>query len=410
MAVIRPFAALRPVPEKATCVAALPYDVFNEEEARKEVERVPLSFLAIDRPETQFPKECETNEIQISREAGKLFRKRKKQGIFQKEICPCFYVYALTRNGRTQTGLAACVLTQEYENGMIRQHEDTRRAKEEERVRHIEACGAQTGPVFLAYRQKKEICRELEKAKRQEPLYDFQAADGVRHQVWKIEEAAAADRLIEMFSEVPALYIADGHHRAAAAVRVCRLRTGEHPNLAQDAPCRSFLAVLFPDNELEILGYHRVVRISEDMASDELLKKLDTVFEVRKKTTAFYPKTKGQIGMYLKNQWYCLNVRFEKQKADPADGLDAALLQSEVLKPFFGIDDPRTSKQLSFVGGTLSPEAFERQYGTENTVLFTLPSVTVGELFAAADAGKRMPPKSTWFEPKLRSGLLIHEI
>lgn len=410
MAVIRPFAALRPVKEAASAVAALPYDVFDRKTAREEVQRHPQSFLAIDRPETQFPDGYDMYAPEVSKKAGQLLRQKKEQGIFRKEDLACLYIYALTRNGRTQTGLAACISVEEYENGTIRRHETTRTDKEKDRIRHIEACGAQTGPVFLAYRSDRTVKQILEKEKDGEPLYDFTAADGVRHQVWKISDPAVIRRLAEQFDKIPRLYIADGHHRAAAAACVCRKYADLKPDAPEDAPFRYFLSVLFPDDELQILEYNRIVNLRSGMMPGEFIEDIGKVFSIQKRNAAFRPEKKGEIGLYLENQWYCLSVRPEIVTDDPVENLDTAMLQREVLAPILGIRDPRTSPDISFKGGLTEPAELEKICRADHSAAFVLYPVSIQELFAVADAGRMMPPKSTWFEPKLRSGLLIHEL
>lgn len=410
MALIRPFAALRPLEDAACEVAALPYDVFTRREAKKEVQRHPASFLAIDRPETQFPDEYDMYAPEVCLKAGQLLEQKKEQGIFLREDCPCLYIYALTGNGRTQTGLAACTSVEEYENGTIRRHETTRKKKEEDRIRHIEACNAQTGPVFLVYRSNPSVKRILEREKNRKPLYDFVAEDGVRHQIWKISRNSVIEELQKQFASISKLYIADGHHRAAAAAGVCRRRLAENPDVPEDAPFRFFLSVLFPDEELRILEYNRIASLPAEMTAEQFLNRIRTVFDIRLRESAFRPAKKGSMGLYLENQWYSLKARPGSMSDDPVEGLDTALLQREVLAPVLGISDPRTSPDLFFVGGKQKPEDLEAVCRETHRAVFVLCPVSMRELLAVADAGKMMPPKSTWFEPKLRSGLLIHEL
>lgn len=410
MALIRPFAALRPLEDAACEVAALPYDVFTRREAKKEVQRHPASFLAIDRPETQFPDEYDMYAPEVCLKAGQLLEQKKEQGIFLREDCPCLYIYALTGNGRTQTGLAACTSVEEYENGTIRRHETTRKKKEEDRIRHIEACNAQTGPVFLIYRSNPSVKRILEREKNRKPLYDFVAEDGVRHQIWKISQNSVIEELQKQFEYIPKLYIADGHHRAAAAAGVCRRRLAENPVAPEDAPFRFFLSVLFPDDELRILEYNRIASLPAGMTAEKFLNCIRNVFDIRPKENAFRPVKKGSIGLYLENHWYCLEMLPERITSDPVESLDTAFLQREVLAPVLGILDPRTSPDLFFVGGNQNPKELERLCRDTRRALFVLYPVSLSELLAVADTGKMMPPKSTWFEPKLRSGLLIHEL
>lgn len=410
MALIRPFAALRPLEDAVCEIAALPYDVFSRREAKEEVRRHPASFLAIDRPETQFPDDYDMYAPEVCLKAGQMLEQKKEQGIFLREDCPCLYIYALTSRGRTQTGLAACTSVEEYENGKIRRHETTRKKKEEDRIRHIEACNAQTGPVFLVYRSSPSVRKILEQEKSRKPLYDFKAEDGVRHQIWKISQNSVMEELQKQFEHIPKLYIADGHHRAAAAAGVCRRRLAEHPEAPEDAPFRFFLSVLFPDDELKILEYNRIATLPEGMTAEKFLRRIGNVFDIRLREHAFRPVKKGNIGLYLENHWYSLEVLPEKISGDPVESLDTALLQREVLAPVLGISDPRTSPDLFFAGGNQNQKDLETLCRGTRRALFVLYPVSLSELLAVADAGEMMPPKSTWFEPKLRSGLLIHEL
>ena len=410
MATIKPFAALRPAKELAAQVAALPYDVYSRQEAAEAVKGHPYSFLNIDRPETQFPAGYDMYAPEVYRKAAELLSTQIRAGIYVRESAPCYYVYALTGNGRTQTGLAACSLVDDYDNGVIRRHENTRAEKEADRIRHVEACGAQTGPVFLAYRKNEKVSRILEEQKNHGPLYDFTAEDGVRHQVWRISDPEIMCMLTDFFAEIPHTYIADGHHRAASAAAVCRKYCREHPKSPGDAEFRYFLSVLFSEEELSIMDYNRVVRDLNGNTPEEFLGKLSRIFSVTAEDQAVRPQKKGEIGLYLNDSWYRLELRPERAESDPVERLDTAMLQREVLSPILGIRDPKTDSRIDFVGGIRGLGELERRCHKDCAAAFAMYPTSMGELFAVADAGKLMPPKSTWFEPKLRSGLLIHGI
>ncbi len=410
MATIRPFAALRPARELAAQAAALPYDVYGEEEAREAVQGHPYSFLNIDRPETQFPAGYDPYAPEVYKKAGELLRRQIQEGVYLRETAPCYYVYALTRNGRTQTGLAACSSLDDYQRGVIRRHENTRAEKEADRIRHVEACGAQTGPVFLAYRRDETVSGILEQQKQQEPLYDFTAEDGIRHQVWRISDPQTIAALTEQFGRIPHTYIADGHHRAASAAAVCRKCCQEQGQISADAEVRYVLSVLFAEDELTILDYNRVVRDLNGYTPEEFLEKLKPVFRITAEDQKVHPRRKGELGLCLGGSWYRLETRPERAADDPVEGLDVALLQREVLAPVLGIRDPKTDRRIDFVGGIRGLEELERRCQEDAAAAFAMYPTSMEELFAVADAGRLMPPKSTWFEPKLRSGLLIHEI
>lgn len=410
MAIIRPFAALRPAAELAAQVAALPYDVYSREEALEAVKGRPYSFLNIDRPETQFPSGYDMYAPEVYRKAGELLQRQKAEGIYVKDPAPCYYIYTLTMDGRSQTGLAACSLAEDYDNGVIRRHENTRAEKEADRIRHVEACRAQTGPVSLAYRRDESVREILEAQKQKKPLYDFTSEDQIRHQVWKISDPEVIRLLTGLFKRIPHTYIADGHHRAASAVNVCRKYSREHPEAPCDAEFRCFLSVLFSEDELKIMDYNRVVSDLNGYTPEGFLAELSAIFRITEQNHMFRPREKGEIGLCLEGSWYCLEARPERKKEDPVGCLDVSLLQREVLSPLLGIDDPKTDPRIDFVGGIRGLKELERRCRKDCAAAFSMYPTSMEELFAVADAGSLMPPKSTWFEPKLRSGLLIHEI
>ncbi len=408
MAIVKPFLCVRPEPGIASRVAALPYDVYSRAEAKAETEREPLSFLRIDRAETQLPDEVDTYADCVYEKAKELLTGMMEDGSFLQETVPCYYVYELTMDGRSQTGIVACSSIDDYASGVIRKHENTRADKEMDRIRHVDACNAQTGPIFLAYRARAEIRGIVDGAKEQEALYDFVSPDGIGHRVWRIGEPGQVRALEAAFSQVPSTYIADGHHRAASAVRVGLKRREENPGWRGDEPFNYFLSVLFPDDELMILDYNRVVKDLNGMTAEEFLEAVSGKFSVERTGGApFRPGRKGTFGMYLDGCWYRLETRREPS-GDPVEDLDVSVLQDTLLGPILGIGDPRTDTRIGFVGGIRGLSELERRCREDMRVAFAMYPTSIGELFQVADASSLMPPKSTWFEPKLRSGLFIH--
>lgn len=407
MAEIRPFGAIRPKKGYESRVAALPYDVFTGEEAKKEVEREPLTFLAIDRPET-----VAAEGENIYRKAGGLLTERMEEGIFIRDELPCFYIYELTSDGRSQTGVGALTKVDDYLTGVTRRHENTRADKEEDRARHVEGCMAQTGPVFLAYRAREEIRMLIEEIRgNQEALYDFTATDGVRNRLWRVQDIEAVESLYEAFEEVKSFYIADGHHRCAAAVSYALKKRGEKPGYTGEEPWNFILSVLFPDDELKIMDYNRAVRDLNGLTERQLLSRISRSFEVEfSGAQPSLPAQKGEFAMCLGDGWYTLFIREELKSGDPVDGLDVTLLQKYLLAPVLGIEEPRTDKRISFIGGIRGTGELEKRVKESSGVAFRLFPTRIDELFRVADAGRLMPPKSTWFEPKLRSGLLLYSL
>ena len=424
MANIKAFRAVRPEPAYAAEIAALPYDVYDEAEARKATAGKPLSFLCIDRAETQLPEGTDPYSDAVYKKAAELFLQEEQNGYFLQEQENCYYLYSLTMNGRTQTGLVACTAVSDYLNGTCKKHENTVVKKEQDRIRHVKALSAQTGPIFLCYRADPQIAAWTAEEMQKTPLYDFTAEDGVRHTVWRIADAARIQAITERFAEqVRCTYIADGHHRAASAVKAAlAMREGE---AAQDGRLHEydyFLSVLFPDDELEIMDYNRVVKDLNGLSPEEFLQRAGASFQIRELelgegavVPALKPQEKGSFHVYLAGtgKWYafCLNEEIRKQRAgDPVAGLDVSILQELVLAPLLGIDDPRTDERIEFVGGIRGRELLREKVDRYGGAAFSLHPTSIGELMAVADAGCLMPPKSTWFEPKLRSGLFIHKM
>lgn len=410
MAAVKPFECIRPEKSVASRVAALPYDVYNREEAAKETAKEPLSFLKIDRAETQFGPEVDTYDDCVYAKARALLDGMIEDGTFITDGDSAYYIYALTMAGRTQTGLVACCAIDDYQSGIIKKHENTRADKEADRIRHVDTCSAQTGPIFLAYRANEVINQEVEKAKREAPIYDFTASDGIRHCVWKIGEASAVEKIQTAFAAIDAIYIADGHHRAASAVKVGLKRREEHPGYDGTEEFNFFLSVLFPDEQLMIMDYNRVVKDLNGMDREAFLSAVQESFDVEEAPAQVKPDKKGTFGMFLDGQWYRLTAHKELLSDDPVDGLDVAVLQNHLLTPLLGISDPKTDKRIDFVGGIRGLKELEKRCGEDMKVAFSMYPTSIQELFAVADAKRLMPPKSTWFEPKLRSGIFIHRI
>lgn len=411
MAEIRPFSAYRPAPGLEAKIAALPYDVYNRQEACEVVAANPDSFLAIDRAETGFGPEVDTYAPEVYERAAKLLRDRIEEGKFVHEEKPCYYIYEQTMDGRSQTGIVACASIDDYRNNVIKKHENTRADKEQDRIRHVDVCNMQTGPIFLAYRSGSVLKGIVAEAKTEEPVYDFISEDGIGHKVWIISDDKKIAEIHEEFDHIPAVYIADGHHRCASAVKVGLKRREENPGYTGEEEFNYFLSVLFPDEELRIMDYNRVVRDLNGYDTEGFLARIGQEFQVEKRgPEPFRPGRKGEFGMYLEGQWYCLTAREEILSEDAVEGLDVSLLQRHLLEPVLGIQDPKTDRRIDFVGGIRGLEELERRTRTDMKVAFSMYPTSIGELFAVADAGKLMPPKSTWFEPKLRSGLFLHTL
>lgn len=425
--IVKPFAAVRPTASVADQVAALPYDVYDRAEAVAAVDGEPLSFLNIDRPETQFPADADMYAPEVYAKARELFDARRADGTFVTEPAPCFYLYELTMNERSQTGVVACCAIDDYLENVIKKHENTLEKKELDRIRHIDALDAQTGPIFLTYRDSDAIDILVAAVKKTAPLYDFAGEDGVTHRVWRMaaasEETACSQAyagLVAAFAKVPCAYIADGHHRAASAVKVGLARREANPGYDGTEEFNYFMSVLFPASQLSVLAYNRVVRDLNGLTKDEFLNALageNGPFEIiHKQESQLEPIDKGAVGMYLDREWYGLGVKPEFESSDPVEGLDVSILQEKVLAPILGIGDPRTDERIEFVGGIRGLRELERKVnridarGDGPAVAFAMFPTSIDELLDVADAGRLMPPKSTWFEPKLRSGLFAHLI
>lgn len=411
MANVRPFVCIRPEAGLADKVAALPYDVYNRKEACQVVAGNPLSFLNIDRAETQFTDEVDTYDDRVYDKARELLDAQIADGVYVTDTGENYYLYELTMDGRSQTGVVACCSIDDYINGVIKKHENTREDKEIDRIRHVDATNAHTGPIFLAYRQDEAVKAVVEEVKRDAPLYDFVSEDGIGHRVWVMDDRSRAGRIQKAFAGIPATYIADGHHRAASAVKVGLKRREENPGYTGEEPYNFFLSVLFPDEELMILPYNRVVKDLNGLDKDGFLKAVSRRFDVLELgKAAFAPEEKGRFGMFLEDVWYSLRAKKECLSDDPVEGLDVSILQDYLMGPVLGIGDPRTDKRVDFIGGIRGLKELERRCHEDMKVAFSMYPTSIKELLDVADAGMLMPPKSTWFEPKLRSGLFVHRL
>ena len=408
MAVIRPFRALRPPAERAEAVASVPYDVVNTEEARALAAGKPLSFLHVSRPEIDLPPGTDLYSDVVYRKAVENFEKLIAEAPLEKEAEPSLYLYRLIMGEHQQIGVVACCSVDEYDNNVIRKHERTRRDKEDDRTRHIVMLRAQTGPVFLTYRRRPEIDEQVNAAISAAPLFDLTAEDGIRHTIWKLTDTGG---LIETFAAVPLLYIADGHHRAASASRArAELREQSFTHTGKE-DYNYFLTVIFPDSQMQILAYNRVVRDLNGLSKDEFLDALKQQFTISEDADPTPPR-RGHWSMYLDGRWYGLQLAPDATlPVGTVSALDVSVLQDRLLDPILGIKDVRTDKRIDFVGGLRGTKELERLVNEgKATVAFSLFPTTVGELLMVSDANEIMPPKSTWFEPKLRDGLLIHTI
>ena len=410
MAKVLPFASYRPAKEVVSEVAALPYDVYKRAEAKEFVEKNPKSFLRIDRPETQFPDDFDMYSQAVYDKARDMLRDDMTNGTYIHDEKPDYYIYELIMDGRSQTGIVAVVSVDDYIDGTIMKHENTLAAKEQDRINHIYNCSAQTGPIFLAYRDRAKVNEIVNKVKQTDKTYGFTADDGVTHNVWVISDEQDIAAIRAEFADENKIYIADGHHRAASAVKVGLKKREENPGYTGDEDFNFFMSVLFPESELAILPYNRVVKDLNGLTAAEFIDKIKEVADVEEVSSQYQPTEKAVIGMFLEDKWYKLSIHEDLRSDDPVSGLDVSLIQDNILTPILGIEDPRTDKRIDFVGGIRGLGELERRVHTDMKVAFSMYPTSINELFEVADAGLLMPPKSTWFEPKLRSGIFIHEI
>ena len=411
MAIFKPFRAVRPAAAFADKVAALPYDVMNSDEARKMAFGNPYSFLHVDKAEIDLPKSVDIYDEKVYLKAKENLGKLISADVLQADEKPCLYIYQQVFEGRAQTGLVGCASVDDYLQSVIKKHEFTRADKEADRIRHVDTLDANTGPIFLTYRGRAEITSLLEQWKAAHTaVYDFTSGD-VRQTVWVMDDDAVIAQLTALFGEIPALYIADGHHRAASAVKVAQKRRAEHPDYDGSEEFNFFLSVLFPAEELAIMDYNRLILDLNGYSAEKFLERIAADFTVEKAPTAPYRPTQNHtFGLYLDKMWYRLAVKPDSvDESDPVKRLDVSILQEKLIAPVLGIDDPRTDKRIDFVGGIRGLSELERRVDSgEAKAAFSMFPTSTEELMSIADAGQVMPPKSTWFEPKLLSGLFIH--
>jgi len=409
LATIIPFKALRPQPQFAKQVASPPYDVLNSKEARLAAQGNPNTFLHVTKSEIDLSDDVDIHSQAVYDKARQNLEAFQQREVLFREEKPCFYIYELVMNGKSQTGLVCASAIDDYDNDIIKKHEFTRPEKEQDRINHIKTTGAQTGNVFMAYRNISELDELIKNWKQEKKaVYDFVAEDGIRHTIWVVNESAVSDQIVSLFaSRVPATYIADGHHRAASAAKVRQSSAG-----AVQEDGNYFLTTLFPADELRILDYNRVIRDLNGMTTAEFLQQLSNSFAVTPLgTTAYSPERLHEFGLYIDGQWYKLSSKPGSFQTDPIGILDVTILQNNVLDPLLGIKDQRTDKRIDFVGGIRGLAELEKRVNSgEMKLAFSLHPVTIGQLFDIADSGQVMPPKSTWFEPKLRDGLITHLI
>ena len=411
MAVFKSFRAYRPAQRNQSLIPALPYDVMSSEEAREMVKGNSLSFLHVDRAEIDFPVGADKYSREIYEKAKENLLALENTGAMIQDEAPCFYIYRQIMNGRAQVGLVGCASIDDYMNNIIKKHEKTLAKKEKDRINHVNITDANTGPIFLTYRKNTAINMTVSLwMNEKEPVYNFEA-DDVLQTVWVVDDTEIINRLSSLFKDVENLYIAEGHHRCASAVKVGQMRREENPNYTGNEEFNYFLAVAFPDNELEILDYNRVVKDLNGMSSDEFLSRVFENFEIKKENEPYHPTERHTFGMYLDKEWYSLKAKKSViNENDPVARLDVSILQESLLEPILGIKDPKNDSRIDFVGGIRGLGELERRAKTDMRLAFSMYPTTTDDLIAIADAGKIMPPKSTWFEPKLLSGLFIHHL
>lgn len=412
MITVKPFSALRPEVKYAKECAALPYDVMSSEEARKMAAGKPYSFLHIDKAEIDLDPSIGIYDDKVYQKAAENLKKWEEIGVYRQDYVKKYYFYRQTMEGRAQTGIVGCASIDDYLENKIKKHELTRADKEQDRIRHVDTCSAQTGPIFLAYRENRDLDEIIKTETAHDPLYDFVSDDGIAHTVWESSSREIDEKIEKAFQALDSLYIADGHHRAASAVKAGLKRRTENSAHKGDEDYNFFLSVIFPANSLKILDYNRVLRDLNGLSVAAFLQAVEkNLGSVTPVEGIYRPKAKHEVGLYIEEKWYCVKFKEELyQSASPAENLDPAILQKYLLAPVLGIEDPRTDKRIDFVGGIRGLGYLERRCTEDAVAAIAMYPVSMEELMEIADGGEIMPPKSTWFEPKLRSGLLIHKI
>lgn len=410
MAVFKAFRAFRPSKKNQALIPELPYDVMNSDEAYEIAKDNPLSFLHVDKAEIDLPRGTDLYSPLVYEKASENLKKLEENGDLIQDDVPCFYIYKQVMNGRSQVGIAGCASIDDYKNNIIKKHEKTLAKKEQDRINHVNITDANTGPIFLTYRHNNDINHIVsEYMSENAPVYHFEH-DDVEQTVWVVSDSAITLKLTELFDGVNALYIADGHHRCASAVKVGEMRRAENPDYTGEEEFNYFLAIAFPDNELEIMDYNRVVKDLNGLTKEEFFAKVSERFEIVEKPRTFKPVKKHTFGMYLDGRWYGLKAKPSVIKEDPVARLDVSILQENLLAPILNILDPKNDDRIDFIGGIRGMAELEKRANSDMCLAFAMFPTTVDDLISIADADEIMPPKSTWFEPKLLSGLFIHHL
>jgi uncharacterized protein (DUF1015 family) len=413
MAKIKAFKAIRPEENIANKVAALPYDVMNYEEAKEMVKGNPYSFLHIDRAEIDLEEGINPYDKKVYEKAKNNLQEFRDKGIFITDEKQNIYVYRQIMDGRVQTGIVVCTSIDDYLNGVVKKHEYTREDKELDRINHVDYCNSNTGPIFLTYKRQHEIDKIVEEETKRKPIYNFSSEDGITHMVWIIEDDKIIKKIIDIFDGITSLYIADGHHRTAAAIKVGQMRREQNPGFKEEAEFNYFLSVLYPAEDLKIFDYNRVVKDLNGLTIEQLLYKVADYFSVEKLdgVEEYRPEERHSFGMYVEGCWYKLTAKQEKiDEKEVVSSLDVSILQDNLLNPILGIEDPRKDDRIEFVGGIRGIKELTKRANSDMKIAFSMYPTSIEELMKIADEKKVMPPKSTWFEPKIRSGLFIHSL
>ena len=413
MAIIRPFKAYRPIKEHVKDIAALPYDVMSSKEARGMVKNNKYSFLHVDRAEVNLDESVGEYDKVVYDTAKKVLENMIEEGIYKQEKAPAIYIYQQIMDGRGQKGIVCCTSVDDYINNIIKKHERTRLLKEIDRVNHVDICNANTGPIFLTYRNNNEISSIVEEWTKKEPVYDFISEDGNGHRVWIIDDNIVIEKLVKLFKSIKYLYIADGHHRSASAVKVALKRRKQLGKYTGNEEFNYFLSIIYPDTELKVFDYNRTVKDLNGLSEEEFFSKVEESFYLSKSESnkPVSPKNKHEFGMYMNKQWFILRAKDGSfDESNPIDSLDVSILQNNLLNPILGISDPTKSERIEFIGGIRGLKELENRADTDMKVSFSMYATTIDDIMNVADSGKTMPPKSTWFEPKPRSGIFIHKL
>ena len=412
MAIIRPFKAYRPVKEYVKDIAALPYDVMSSKEAREIVKNNKYSFLRVDRAEVNLAEGVGEYDKVVYDTANQVLENMIEKGLYIQEKTPAIYIYQQIMDGRGQKGIVCCTSVDDYINNIIKKHEGTRLLKEIDRVNHVDICNANTGPIFLTYRNNNEISSIVEEWTKKEPVYDFISEDGNGHRVWIIDDNIVIEKLVKLFKSIKYLYIADGHHRSASAVKVALKRRKQLGKYTGNEEFNYFLSIIYPDTELKVFDYNRTVKDLNGLSEEEFFSKVEESFYLSKSESnkPVSPKNKHEFGMYMNKQWFILRAKDGSfDESNPIDSLDVSILQNNLLNPILGISDPTKSERIEFIGGIRGLKELENRADNDMKVSFSMYATTIDDIMNVADSGKTMPPKSTWFEPKPRSGIFIHK-